>query len=106
MKRPDTRRNFKYIDDPFRFIHMPFQLKHAIHLNSTTTRLFKLLSTAAIFCWMAQALPIFAQPYFVDPAGNDANPGTLEKPFSSLGRAQLANRQQPGTVFLRGGTYY
>jgi PDZ domain len=48
----------------------------------------------------------FGQPYFVAPAGDNANPGTLEKPFASLQRAQLAVRQKPGVVFLRGGTYY
>ena len=47
-----------------------------------------------------------AQPYFVSPAGNDANPGTLEKPFATLQRAQQAAREKHGDVFLRGGTYY
>lgn len=47
-----------------------------------------------------------AQPYYVAPSGQDANPGTLEKPFASLQRAQQAVRQKTGTVFLRGGTYY
>jgi hypothetical protein len=47
-----------------------------------------------------------AQPYFVAPAGDDANPGSLEKPFATLQRAQLAARQKHGDVFLRGGTYY
>ena len=47
-----------------------------------------------------------AQPYFVSPAGDDANPGTLEKPFATLQRAQQAARQKHGDVFLRGGTYY
>jgi hypothetical protein len=47
-----------------------------------------------------------AQPYFVFPAGNDANRGTLEKPFATLQRAQQAVRQKHGDVFLRGGTYY
>jgi hypothetical protein len=47
-----------------------------------------------------------AQPYFISPAGNDANPGTLAKPFATLQRAQQAARQQRGDVFLRGGTYY
>ena len=51
-------------------------------------------------------LPACGQPYFVAPAGNDANPGTLEKPFASLARAQQAVRQKPGSVWLRGGTYY
>ena len=47
-----------------------------------------------------------AQPYFVSPAGNDENPGTLAKPFATLQRAQQAARQKRGDVFLRGGTYY
>jgi hypothetical protein len=47
-----------------------------------------------------------AQPYFVSPAGDDANPGTLETPFATLQRAQQAVRQKRGDVFLRGGTYY
>jgi len=47
-----------------------------------------------------------AQPYFVSPAGDDANPGTREKPFATLQRAQQAARQERGTVYLRGGAYY
>jgi hypothetical protein len=47
-----------------------------------------------------------AQPYFVSPTGDDANPGTLGKPFATLQRAQLAVRQKRGDVFLRGGTYH
>lgn len=47
-----------------------------------------------------------AQPYFVAPSGNDANPGTLAKPFATLQRAQAAVRLKRGEVFLRGGTYY
>jgi hypothetical protein len=48
----------------------------------------------------------FGQPYYIAPDGNDANSGTLEKPFASLQRAQAALRQKPGAVLLRGGTYY
>jgi hypothetical protein len=47
-----------------------------------------------------------AQPYFVSPGGNDANPGTREKPFATLQHAQQATRQKRGDVFLRAGTYY
>src|ERR1035438_7557958 len=47
-----------------------------------------------------------AQPYFVSPAGDDANSGTLKKPFATVQRAQQATRQKRGEVFLRGGTYY
>ena len=52
------------------------------------------------------ALPVVGQPYFVALNGRDSNPGTLEKPFATIGRAQRAVRQRPGTVWLRGGTYY
>ena len=63
-------------------------------------------TTLRLIFFLALALPAFAQPYYVAPAGNDKNPGTLTKPFASLGRAQQAVRQKPGVVFLRGGTYY
>ncbi|HEY3863274.1 MAG TPA: right-handed parallel beta-helix repeat-containing protein [Verrucomicrobiae bacterium] len=60
-----------------------------------------------IWAWLfLLAWPAFAQPYYIAPGGSDANPGTLEKPFASLGRAQKAVRARPAAVFLRGGTYY
>jgi hypothetical protein len=62
---------------------------------------------------LAALVPVFffacfcnAQPYFISPAGDDANPGTLRRPFATLQRAQQAVRQKRGDVFLRGGTYY
>jgi hypothetical protein len=63
-------------------------------------------TTLRLIFFVALALPAFAQPYYVAPTGNNDNPGTLEKPFASFQRAQQAVRQKPGTVFLRGGTYY
>lgn len=50
---------------------------------------------------------------FVSPSGNDANPGTLDKPFKSLEAARNAVRGQIArglpasglTVWLRGGLY-
>ena len=47
-----------------------------------------------------------AQPYFVSPTGDDANPRTFKQPFATLHRAQQAVRQKRGDVFLRGGTYH
>src|SRR5438270_13876798 len=45
-----------------------------------------------------------AAEVYVAPAGSDDNPGTLEKPFATIQRAQAA--VGPGhTVFVRGGTY-
>jgi len=55
---------------------------------------------------LAAASAGFARPYFVSPDGHDANPGTLEKPFATPHRAQLAAREHPGEVILRGGTYH
>lgn len=45
---------------------------------------------------------------YVSPAGKDSNPGTREKPFATIVRAQTEARQIKGTVniLLRGGTYY
>jgi hypothetical protein len=58
------------------------------------------------FAAMSAASLCVGQPYYVSPAGDDANPGSLEKPFETLQRAQQAVRQKHGVVFLRGGTYY
>src|SRR2546426_1477274 len=52
------------------------------------------------------ALRVLGQPYYVAPTGGDGNPGTLEKPFATIQRAQQAVRQKPGPVWLRGGNYY
>jgi len=68
-----------------------------------TARLGSLLSLQIL---VAVALPAFGQPYYVAPAGNDANPGTIGRPFASLQRAQEAVRQKRGAVYLREGTYY
>jgi len=77
--------------------------RRAIQTIIATALLRSLLSLQIL---LAVALPAFGQPYYVGPAGNDANPGTLGKPFASLQRAQAALRQKRGTVYLREGTYY
>jgi Right handed beta helix region/Disaggregatase related len=42
--------------------------------------------------------------YYVSPTGNDANPGTIDRPWATLNKATTT--LQPGdTVYLRGGTY-
>ncbi len=48
---------------------------------------------------------------YVSPAGSDSNPGTRERPLSSLAAAQaIARKKAPGKsnkkIFLRGGVYY
>src|SRR3954468_11811490 len=52
-----------------------------------------------------------APDYYVAPDGNDAAPGTLEKPFRTPRRAADAARADKGrgsavTVYFRGGTYF
>ena len=50
-----------------------------------------------------------AAEFHVAPNGNDANPGTKDKPFATLERAKEAIRKSPKdqarTVILGGGTY-
>jgi len=54
----------------------------------------------------------FAQQteYYIAPDGSDENPGTIDKPFSSLERARdvirFSSVSGPKTVYLRQGTYY
>ena len=61
---------------------------------------------------VAGSMQVWAGSYYVDPAGSDANPGTLEKPFKTLAHAKTEVRdnaqlrKQPVTVNLRGGIYY
>ncbi|MFN3487197.1 MAG: PDZ domain-containing protein, partial [Planctomycetota bacterium] len=47
--------------------------------------------------------------YYVAPGGDDAGPGTFERPFATLQRARDAVRTRrsgkPVTVYVRGGTY-
>ncbi|HKW30536.1 MAG TPA: PDZ domain-containing protein [Verrucomicrobiae bacterium] len=69
-----------------------------------SARKLKIVSVCALVVFSASVCS--AQPYFVSPAGDDANPGTLDKPFATLQRAQQAVRQERGTVYLRGGIYY
>jgi len=72
----------------------------------------KTLYTAVITLVIASGCNSMAEEYYVSPDGADANPGSFEQPFKSIGRAQSqvrrsANRaKQPLTVHFRGGTYY
>jgi len=45
--------------------------------------------------------------FYVAPDGNDNNPGTLERPFATLGKAQLAMRASSSikTTYIRAGHY-
>jgi hypothetical protein len=50
------------------------------------------------------AVPLRAAEFYVATTGDDANAGTIDKPFATVQRAQQS--ANPGdTVFIRGGTY-
>ena len=82
------------------------QYPGALCRRKATAKSLNVMKFPCSLLLLGLVLPAYGQPYFVAPAGNDANPGTLERPFASLGRAQEAVRQKPGSVWLRGGTYY
>ena len=47
-----------------------------------------------------------ANTYFVAPDGNDNNPGTIERPWKTWGKAFNASLRPGDTVYFRGGVYY
>src|SRR5258706_3100424 len=74
--------------------------------------LFICCVTAAIGCKSTQQLPAVHADFFVAADGNDANPGTADKPFATLARARDAVRQKIAAgldhnmvVMIRGGRY-
>jgi hypothetical protein len=66
------------------------------------------LPIAGLVC--QSALSLAARDFHVAPDGDDANPGTKEKPFATLERARDAARElKPDAerrIVVRGGTYY
>jgi hypothetical protein len=86
------------------------------HAPKRKTDMISLLLSRAGLPWLL-LLPLWcsAQPagltYYVSPAGNDANRGTLTKPFRTLARARdqvrQVSRSMQGdvTVYLREGRY-
>ncbi len=65
----------------------------------------RLVMALALVNYLAQA-----RSYFVAPNGADTQPGTLEQPFATFARAQMAAREvkgrEPVVVYLRQGIYY
>ena len=47
---------------------------------------------------------LLANAFFVSPAGNDSNPGTVASPFLTITKG-LNTITTSGTIYLRGGTY-
>jgi hypothetical protein len=67
-------------------------------------------SLAILFLLAVTAQLAAAVELFVSPSGDDADPGTKDRPFSTLRQAQRAARQAKEsdavTIWFRGGTYY
>ena len=83
--------------------------REGIPMTSPYTRF-----VAALLAVILLALQATAQDFFIAPDGDDANPGTIEKPFATIHKAQQAardlHRRQPDrkanvVVALRGGVY-
>ncbi|MGA2660073.1 MAG: hypothetical protein ABSH34_21430, partial [Verrucomicrobiota bacterium] len=51
------------------------------------------LTLASCVSALAMAVTLHASDFFVAPTGNDANPGTADRPFATLERARDAVRQ-------------
>jgi len=64
------------------------------------------ITIASALILLAGAGSMAGADFHVAPTGNDAHPGTKEKPFATLERARDAARQaKQATVVLAGGTY-
>ncbi|PIY37317.1 MAG: hypothetical protein COZ06_33160 [Armatimonadetes bacterium CG_4_10_14_3_um_filter_66_18] len=70
------------------------------------------LSLVLALALLFACLPLQAADLLVSPAGDDANPGTKDRPFATLTHARDAARElrranpaEPVAVLLRGGTY-
>ena len=66
--------------------------------------------SSMIFPWLMALLltvvqPAFAATYYVSPAGNDNNSGSLTQPFRTI-RYAISVVQGGDQIYLRGGTYY
>jgi hypothetical protein len=60
------------------------------------------------FILFPTAISLAQTSIFVSPGGKDDNPGTKEKPYATIEKAQIEARHINGAVniILRGGTYY
>lgn len=62
---------------------------------------------AAVCLVLSLSLPCLARDVYVAKSGNDANPGTKEKPLASVEKAVAAMRGAgPGTLWIGPGEYY
>ncbi|MBU6426724.1 peptidoglycan-binding protein [Patescibacteria group bacterium] len=89
---------------------------------SALVALAVLISISCVFYWSHAYVPVITKvqtaqvggssvsaTYYVSPSGDDANPGTIDKPWKTFGRAfdttQSAYLHGGDTLYLRGGIY-
>ncbi len=59
-----------------------------------------------LFVFLSFSTIVSAKSFYVSPTGSDSNPGTIERPWSTWGKAFNSSLVSPGdTVFFRGGIY-
>ena len=82
-----------------------------LHICFTNVRLFSVLFFFTVFSVEVQSQikkTSSRTELFVAVNGNDNNPGTFQKPLSSISKAQSLSRKDKsiGFIYLRAGTYY
>lgn len=88
-------------------LEAPFRTSTLIMIPACLSARCPLPLVALVGCFAISSVPrLHAQPYYVSPSGSDSNAGTVSRPFATLQRAQQAVHRAPGTVYLRGGTFY
>lgn len=80
------------------------QATNAGTYSVVVTNVFGVVTSAVATLTVNAAPTLLPGAYFVSPAGNDTNPGTLASPFLTITKG-LNTINTSGTVYLRGGTY-
>jgi hypothetical protein len=67
--------------------------------------IYRSLALVALSC-LSLVAPLSAASYYVDPAGNDTNPGTISQPWKTVARVNTGPLAPGDSVFFaRGGTW-
>ncbi len=64
----------------------------------------KCFISAVLIVSVSWTMPAHGEEYYVDPGGNDSNPGTEAQPWQNIGQA-AADMTAGDTVYIKAGTY-
>lgn len=67
-------------------------------------RVFMRLLHGVVFVLFFTVYPLYAAEYYVSPTGSDGNPGSLDYPFATIGKA-VSVASAGDTIYLRGGQH-